>query len=216
MATVVLIRPGCTDFDEQQRIQGALDLPLNKRGEEQVRQLASEMQSVPLEIIYTSPCEPARSTAAAIGLSLGIPVKELEGLRNFDQGLWQGLQVDDIRRKHPKVFKQWQESPETICPPQGETVADANERIRKALDKPLKRGISFAIVASEPLASLVCCYVTGCKLDLTESICNCAGQKHWQYLRTNGKAPAAPRPADSDLRPSSVVLSPAHRGESVS
>jgi probable phosphoglycerate mutase len=213
MAIVVLIRSGCTDFDEQQRIQGSLDLPLNKRGEEQVRQLCLELGSVPLEILYTSPCEPARSTAAALGLELGLPVKELEGLRNFDQGLWQGLQIEDIRRKHPKVFKQWQESPETICPPQGETVAAANERIRKALEKPLKRGISFAIVASEPLATLVCCFVTGRKLDLTESTCHAASQKQWEYLRTNGHGPAGPAASDSELNAVDAALTPVHRGE---
>src|SRR4051812_47933651 len=99
MSTVVLVRPGCTDFDDQNRIQGTLDLPLNKRGEQQVLQLVDELRQVPLDIIYTSPCEPARSTAIAIGAELEISVKELDGLRNLDQGLWQGLQVDDIRRK---------------------------------------------------------------------------------------------------------------------
>jgi probable phosphoglycerate mutase len=186
MSNVVLIRPGCTDFDEQQRVQGTLDLPLNRRGQEQIRQIALELREVPLEILYTSPSEPARSSALAIGRILNVPVKELEGLRSFNQGLWQGLQVDEIRRKHPRVFKQWVEAPETICPPGGETVAGTLERIHRALEKPLKREIPFGVVAPEPLASMIACLVENRKLDLGESLCGTAKGSAWQILNWNG------------------------------
>lgn len=202
MSTVVLVRPGSTDFDEQNRIQGSLDIPLNKRGEQQVQKIVDELRSVPLDLVYTSPCEPALGSATAIGAALGITVKELDGLRNLDQGLWQGLQVEDIRRKHPKVFKQWQESPETICPPQGEMVADALERIRKSLEKPLKKGVSFAVVAPEPLATLIGCFVRQSKVDLTASVCGPKPQSLCEYLKTNGRLPAG---AKSDKNGTAAV-----------
>jgi len=185
MSEVILIRPGCTDFDEQHRIQGMLDLPLNHRGEVQVDSLVEELQDLNLEVIYTSSCEPARSTAETIGKSLGIPVKESEGLRNFDQGLWQGLRMDDIRRKYPKVFKQWQESPETICPPEGETVREAVERIRKSLQKPIKKKSRFGVVASEPLATLIGCIVRGCKSGTPGPICGDADSRRVEILNSN-------------------------------
>ncbi|MFQ5733131.1 MAG: histidine phosphatase family protein, partial [Planctomycetaceae bacterium] len=89
MPDVVVIRPGCTDYDAQHRIQGSLDLPMNDRGHEQVDSLVGQLSSVPLDIIYSAPSEPARSTAAALGDSFGVPVKELDGFRNLDQGLWE-------------------------------------------------------------------------------------------------------------------------------
>ena len=153
--------------------------------------MVDELRPVPIEVIYTSPCEPARSSAAAIGAELGLPVKEHEGLRNLNQGLWQGLCIEEIRRKHPKVFKLWQESPESICPPEGEMISDAMERVRKALEKPLKRGISFAIVASEPLATVIACHVSGRKLDLTHAVCTPDSGYHCEFLRTNGYQPNA-------------------------
>ncbi len=113
-------------------------------------------------------------------------MKESDGLRNFDQGLWQGLRIDDIRRKYPKVFKQWRESPETICPPQGEMVAEAVERIRKALRKPFKKNSRFAVVASEPLATLIGCIVSGCKTETPGPICGDAETRRVEVLNTNG------------------------------
>jgi len=169
MADVALIRPGCTDFDEQNRIQGALDIPLNTLGREQVDGLIDSMQEVTVEVIYTAPFEPARSTAETIGSKLGIPVKESPGLRNLDHGLWQGLQVEDVRRKYPKVYKQWQESPETVRPPEGETITEVIERVEKALQKPMKRKIDFGIVASEPLATLIGCILKKCDPVLPKS-----------------------------------------------
>jgi phosphoserine phosphatase len=161
MPDVVLIRPGCTDFDEQNRIQGVLDLPLNHRGHAQVLGLVAQLQGVDLDVVFTAPSEPARSTGLAICEQCGAPLKDVDDFRNLDHGLWQGLQVDDVRRKYPKVFKQWQESPETVCLPEGETVAEAVERIRRGLRKCLKRKRTIGIVASEPLATMISCVLRG-------------------------------------------------------
>ncbi len=161
MSEVVLVRPGCTDFDDQHRIQGTLDLPLNEKGEQELDEIAAQLKQHSLEVVYSAPCESARLTAQSIGSLLKIPVKEIEELRNLDQGLWQGLQVEEVKRKYPKAYKQWLESPELVCPPEGEMVEDAIERIRKVLKKPIKKQTSFAIVAPDPLATLVGCVIRG-------------------------------------------------------
>lgn len=157
MPTVVLIRPGCTDFDKDERIQGTLDLPLNEEGEAQVKDLLSKIENSGIETIITSSSEPARSTAEQLGENLGVPVKEKEGLKNLNQGLWQGLEYEEVRRKYPKLLKQWTESPETVCPPEGELASEAVKRVEKTLQKYLKKKQNFAIVASEPLATIISC-----------------------------------------------------------
>lgn len=191
MPDVVLIRPGCTDYDEQQRIQGSLDLPLSPRGQEQVDELIEQLANANLEIIYTSSCEPARSTAAAIGQSLNIPVKEKKGLRSLDQGLWQGQKLDDICRQYPKVFKQWQESPETICPPEGEPIWEALDRVRNALQKPMKRKTTFGLVVAEPLASLISHVVMGGETEfVTPTLCGCSQNSAIEWFKPETIAPS--------------------------
>jgi probable phosphoglycerate mutase len=197
MPSVVLIRPGCTDFDEQNRVQGTLEIPMNSRGLEQIEHALDELREIPLEVVYAPPSEPSWSTAERIGEELGVPVKECEDLRNLDQGLWQGLQIDDIRHKYPKVFKQWQESPETICPPQGETVSEAVDRIRRALHKPLKRKTVIGVVASEPLATLVRFVVCGQRGEMPDPICSCR-RGHIEYLHTDQPALAPATAAASN------------------
>jgi probable phosphoglycerate mutase len=195
MPDVVLIRPGCTDYDEQDRIQGTLDVPLNPHGRDQLRELCESLRDAPIEIIYSAPGEPARAMAESLGEALDVPVRECEGLRNLDQGLWQGLQIDEARRLYPRAFKQWEASPETICPPEGEMLADAAERIRKCLRKPLRKKVPFAVVASEPLATLAKCVIQGIEPDRPGPICGGGKGPLVEILGESGDADRFLKPA---------------------
>lgn len=169
MTIVAVVRPGWTDFDEQHRILGSLELPLNQRGEAQLPGLIARLKELrpELEAVVSGIGSPAKSTADAIGEALGITVRESEELNNVNQGLWQGSAIQDIRRKTPRCFKQWEDAPETICPPEGEPWEVVIERARHALKKPLRKFDSVAIIASEPLATLVSCLLTGEPPDLS-------------------------------------------------
>jgi len=166
MLRIVLIRPGSTDFDEQGRIKGTLDVPLSRNGTSQVARTVSELVELPIETIYASPCQPAQETAEAIAAASGAKVRRLDRLRNLDQGLWQGKLIAEVRQKQPKVYRQWQDRPETICPPGGEMLAAAEKRIREVMEKLIKKhktGV-VALVVPEPLASLVRRYLTDSEL----------------------------------------------------
>ena len=83
--------------------------------------------------------EPARHTAEIVGETLGIKVKKLSKMQNLNHGLWQGMLVDDVQHKQPKVYRQWLEQPENVCPPEGEMLGEAEERVRAAMTKLLKK-----------------------------------------------------------------------------
>src|SRR5690349_20120453 len=129
MGQVLLIRPGATLYDEQNRVQGALDIPLSDRGRAEAvllaDSLASSMREAGLSALYCGPGESVVRTAEIVGKALGLRPKRIDDFRNLDQGLWQGLQVEEIKRRNTKLLRQWIEYPRTICPPQGETVEDA-------------------------------------------------------------------------------------------
>jgi broad specificity phosphatase PhoE len=165
MCEVLLIRPGATIYDEQNRLQGILDIPLSERGQNEVTRmvpkLARSLVGTPLSALYCGPAENVIRTAEIVGKALGIRPKRLDEFRNVDQGLWQGLQIDEIKRRNTKLFRQWVDEPETICPPQGETVENAMVRIKTAIRPLLKRHHDEAIglVVGEPLVRMVACYL---------------------------------------------------------
>jgi probable phosphoglycerate mutase len=157
MVQIALIRPGTTDYDLQGRIQGRLDIPLNEDGRREIAQAIECLQNRSLVALYSSMCRAAQETAELIGRSLKLKPKALERLQNLDQGLWQGMCVEEVKRRQPKVYKQWQEHPENVCPPNGEMLSAAIERTAQALDKLLRKhrfGV-IGLVVPEPLASVV-------------------------------------------------------------
>jgi broad specificity phosphatase PhoE len=158
MLQIMLIRPGATEYDQQGRVQGTLDIPLCEDGRQEVEAMAFELRGQAIAAIYASPSQSAQQTAEVIGATLDVKVKTLDNLENLDHGLWQGMLVTDVKTKQPKVYRQWQEQPETVCPPQGETLSAAKQRVQAVLAKLIKKHKSdgvIAMVVPEPLASVL-------------------------------------------------------------
>jgi phosphoserine phosphatase len=156
MVRILIIRPGATDFDEQGRIKGTLDLPLSEGGNDQVARLVQDLHEVPIDFLYTCPSTSAEQTAAAIASDHGLKARRLDELQNLDHGLWHGKRIEEVKQSQPKVYRQLQEHPETVCPPEGEPVGAAIDRMRQALAWMLKKhktGV-VALVVPEPCASL--------------------------------------------------------------
>ena len=195
MSTVrFVVRPGETEFDGQSRIQGSLNLPLTECGEQQVEQIIAELRlEQPFDVIYASPTEPAASTAHAIAAALGVPVRIVDGLANLHQGLWQGMQLDEIRRKHPRVYKQWEDQPESVCAPDGEECEEALERVEQSLRKPLKRDESFVVVAPEPIATLISSSLRGEPARLAGPIAGCQNRSRVERIDLAPSVPATER-----------------------
>jgi probable phosphoglycerate mutase len=158
MFQILLIRPGTTEYDQQGRVQGTLDIPLCEDGRQEVDAMVGQLRQQPITAVYSSPSQSAKQTAEALAAKLDLKVKTIDKLENLDHGLWQGMLVSDVKAKQPKVYRQWQEQPETVCPPQGETLSDAKERVQGAIAKLVKKHKSeglLAMVVPEPLASVV-------------------------------------------------------------
>ena len=182
MLHMVLVRPGATDFDEQGRIKGTLDIPLSASGASEVAQTVSELADVPVEVVYSAPCQSAAQTAAAVAQTHRAKVKTIDELRNLDHGLWHGKLIEEVRQCQPKVYRQWQDNPSSICPPGGEALSSARERLRGAIGKIIKKHKSgvVAVVVPEPAASLVRCFLEDTELgNLWKAECDHGG---WQLI----------------------------------
>ena len=174
MSKFLLIRPGVTDFDEQGRIKGTLNLPLNDHGIAQVVQAIDELASEKIDAIYTSPCQCCQQTAELLAKSRDMKGKTLKGLQNLNHGLWHGKRIEEVKQQQPKVYRQWQEHPETVCPPEGEPLADVKQRVESALARLTKKhkdGV-VALVVPEPLSSVVSSLLNASTLgDLWQAKC---------------------------------------------
>jgi probable phosphoglycerate mutase len=197
MVRIVLIRPGSTDYDTQGRIQGQLDIPLADQGKREVAEATACLKEHNLTALYSSLCRAAQETAELIGAGLKLKPKTLERLQNLDHGLWQGMLIDEVKHKQPKVYKQWQEHPENVCPPEGEMLAAVAQRTEIVLAKLLRkhRFGTIGIVAPEPLASVIRCRLQGSRFgDLWKAVKGCGRIDVFETLGGSAFGPMATVP----------------------
>jgi probable phosphoglycerate mutase len=187
MLTILLVRAGHTEFDAQGRIFGTLDVPLSDQGRQQAEDAAERLVSYadPIDAIYAGPGRSAQETAAILSGRLAQKPKAVEDLRNINQGLWQGMLYNDVKSKQPKVFRQWQEAPETVCPPEGESVAEARERLAAAVAKLAKRHKhqgTLVLVVPSPAALVLERHLRG---EVLTGLCQpaCSGASTWSTIQ---------------------------------
>ncbi|WP_428307630.1 histidine phosphatase family protein [Lacipirellula sp.] len=185
MLTILLVRSGLTEYDCQGRIQGTLDVPLSGEGRQQAEATAQELaaRGTQIDALYAGPCLSAQQTAEVLATTLKQKPKTLKTLHNLDQGLWQGMLFDDVKSKQPRVFRQWQERPDTVCPPEGETLREAGERLKAAIAKLTKKHKSgtIALVLAQPLASVLRSLLqANCPPTLCQSAC--VGKPLWEPI----------------------------------
>ena len=152
-----IVRAGVTQFEREGRILGTLDVPLHRDAAQQIDHVIREASGQPILAVYTSPGQSSVETAESLCQTWGVRYKSSDLLQNLNLGLWQGLLLEDVKRKQPKVFRQWQEHPETVCPPEGEMLQSVRDRIDTFFSKIYKKYKSgvIVVIAADPCAAIL-------------------------------------------------------------
>ncbi len=156
-SNLILVQPGSTEFDEKGLMVGRLDLPLSRRGEDEAKSIAADLAETDYHLIVCAPQLAAQQTAQLLSRDGDVKVKVDENLSNLDLGLWTGKGIDELKDTQPKLYKLWQEQPESVTPPEGETIESATERVRKALKWIQKKNRlgTVVVISAHPLAAIV-------------------------------------------------------------
>lgn len=158
--TIFLVRHGRTELTESRRISGGNgeDPSLSEAGRNDAAAVATEIAKVGRSgafahldspvVVVTSPMKRARETAQRIAAAIGADLEVIEELREISFGVWDGHTHDEVRGFWPKEFAAWQGSWE-LSPPEGESLAAFDERIKAARKIILERhaGASVVVVA---------------------------------------------------------------------
>jgi len=152
MTRVLLIQAGPTPWDVEGRVTGNHTLPLTDEARTRIAQLVETLQ--PVDSIYRpSGNEACDEVARIIAKRFSLRLRDSADLNAWGLGLWQGLRRDDVKQRYPKVYQQWDDAPETVVPPEGESFIDAVERLRGAVRKILRRNRGYTVaLALRPLA----------------------------------------------------------------
>ena len=157
MAKLFTVRHGETGWEAENRMQGWLDMPLNVRGLDQARELASQLSDKDITVVYSSTLMRAFGTAEVIANHLEVEVVEDENLMELDQGKWNGLRVEEIRKKFGRFYEKWYDDPFAVRPPGGELLSEAQNRATSALKKIFQdhQGENVCLVTHQIMSTLI-------------------------------------------------------------
>ena len=164
MTKIFVVQTGQTIWEAQDRIESLPGAPLTEVGVSNVQRVAGELASCGSDIsaVYACDGESERETASVIAQALGMKVRTEPELHELDYGLWQGLTRDELKRRQPKMVRQWADAPSSVRPPGGETLDEAQIRLCAVIKGILKRHRDGAVLfVLRPVAvGLLRCLVT--------------------------------------------------------
>jgi probable phosphoglycerate mutase len=153
-ATLVFVRHGESTAIAERRFQGHLPVPLSPVGERQAELVAARVArphdrpSLPVpngppSLIVHSPLKRTTQTAEAIARSMAesdafaidVPLLPDDGLVELAQGDWEGRLASEVEERWADVLSTWRRSPLEAWAPGGESVVDAQRRVRPMLDR---------------------------------------------------------------------------------
>lgn len=144
-----LVRHGQVADGHTDIYHGHNDVDLSPTGVSQCQALASHLQDVQLDGIYSSDLTRTRRGAEIIRQERDLPVQEVAEFREIHFGIWEGLSFQQIMTQYPEELQQRFADLAHYRIPGGESLMDLRDRVAPKLAELLQRhaGQAFLVVA---------------------------------------------------------------------
>lgn len=211
--TLHLIRHGEVLLDGPELVYGDLEMPLSRRGIEQLEDMGKYLSNIRFDAVYSSDIERAKIGAASIvkfqqqlSVQTGLSVQIDRGFREIFRGDWRGLTWAKIETRWPGGAARFVHESETYRDHNGETLRDVSIRVVAAVDRilqqfPQKAGErNVAIVAHSWVVRVLVAHTLGLPASGalrihadpgTVSIIAGDPEKGWSVICINQRPPAA-------------------------
>lgn len=128
-----LVRHGETDWNNERRLQGQLDIGLNATGLLQARAVQRALAGMAFAAAYSSTLARAWTTAEIACAGLALAVSPAPTLRERHYGVYQGLTTAEAAERHPQVHRRHERRDPDFDYHGGETLLDFAARVMEGL-----------------------------------------------------------------------------------
>lgn len=168
VATIFLIRHCETDANVSQIPQGIRDVPLNNNGVQQAKQLALWAGTQKIDRLLSSPSSRALDVARKISEKIEIDIETDERLYEFDQGIFDGMPIEQIRNEYPDFIQKWRnEDPSNLRMPRGETFSEVQQRMVEVCEEIASQnnGLNIAVISHNLAIKSALCFGLDIRLE---------------------------------------------------
>ena len=125
---IFLVRHGETEWNNQGRFQGQVDVTLNPTGIAQSLDIAKASFTWNLSAIYASPLIRTMQIADEIGKQIGLPVMSDNRLMELSLGELEGITGQEMRNNWAEIYESWRTDPGYTTLPGGESLSELQKR----------------------------------------------------------------------------------------
>ncbi|MDQ7822210.1 MAG: histidine phosphatase family protein [Candidatus Eremiobacteraeota bacterium] len=171
---IYLVRHGETSYNKEGKMQGRIDIPLDKEGEAQAEALGAYFKDEMVKndgnfsAVYASPLTRAAQTAAPVAQALNLPVKKDGGLTELDMGEWEGKTRNEIASwkdaQGVPLFQKCFTDPLHNPMPGGETLPSMERRVTASLNEIIRNSLpteSVVCITHGGAIAIALCHVLG-------------------------------------------------------
>ncbi len=139
MTKLFLVRHAETCWNREKRLQGQINTRLSKLGKQQAKKIAQRLKDEKFDAIYTSQLSRAIDTAKEINKFHNKKIILCPELNEIKFGIFEGLKREDVKKKHPKMYKEREKKIYTYRIKNGESFKDVWKRVNKILKVIIKK-----------------------------------------------------------------------------
>ena len=164
---LLLVRHGETDWNQQSKYQGQVDIPLNQKGKLQSEQVSEFLKDISIDKAFSSSLLRAKETAEIIlQHHQHINLELNDGFKEIIHGLWQGKAEAEIEQEFPGALQRWRETPEQFKMPGGESLQQVWQRTVEVYESILDTALTnksntILIVAHGVTNQILLCHILG-------------------------------------------------------
>ena len=147
---LTLVRHGETEGESSIRYYGRTDVPLSPLGRAQMERVRAALAARRFAAVYTSTLsragEAARIISDAGGGTVLMPMP-IAGFDEIDFGEWEGLTIEEIRVRSPRLYAEWEaHRGGAFTYPGGESTRGFRERVGQALHEVMAQAPSGEVL----------------------------------------------------------------------
>lgn len=149
MTKIFLIRHGQSEWNSLNKVQGQQNTILTDLGKKQALCLGDRLIDANIDIIYTSDLIRAYNTAEIISKKINKPLVANESIREINFGLWEGLTIQEIKKRYKNEYFTWLKEPDKLNIEGLENLMTLQKRAMKYVNEILleNNGKNIAIVS---------------------------------------------------------------------
>ncbi len=137
-----LLRHGRTEdtdsLQDRPVFRGRTDTPLTREGWQQMQQVT---EALDIQQVFSSSLRRCAAFAQHYSNKKQIPCYIEPALQELDFGQWDGRAIDEIQQTEAQALYDFWSDPLSYAPPEGETLADFNQRVIECWQKIIQKEV---------------------------------------------------------------------------